>query len=394
MNTTDSEPALHKKRNPDNLYRRGEIWWIRYGSGGKRIRRSLGTKSVREAKRIRDQILAKRSTAARFGIELAPLEPCKSFAEIATQWLEFRLADSSLAPQTRYQSARIVRSKLLPEFGMMAMSAITVEAIERFIAKLRKNYARSTVANYFCQLRAIFTKSIRWGWFAGPNPLDRLERVPTQGPGRNVVLKTSEAIGLLSQLHGCLYYKVALALYTGLRWGEIHGLAWADIMLDTDQSTLTVRRSFRGVLKTKASAATIPLSAEAADLLRRWRSQQASFGQAGSLWIFPDAHGRLRARPSTAERRAIHEATKHAGIDKHVTPHVFRHTFGTWVYELTGDPKIVQRLMRHASFHTSMLYVHDRRSLAGVVDALPSLVSNTSPAATSSSQETLSVLQQ
>ncbi|MCG8419720.1 MAG: site-specific integrase [Proteobacteria bacterium] len=177
---------------------------------------------------------------------------------------------------------------------------------------------------------------------------------------------------LLAELSGRLYYKAALALHTGLRWGEVHGLAWTDIVLDSDQPTLSVRRSFQGRPKNQASAATVPLGIEAAALLRRWCREQAA-NDNDPRWLFPGVHGRPLVRAPYADARKIHDATWRTGISKHVTPHVFRHTFGIWVYEQTGDPKIVQRLMRHASFHTSMLYVHDRRELSTVVDALPRL---------------------
>ncbi|MCG8419721.1 MAG: N-terminal phage integrase SAM-like domain-containing protein [Proteobacteria bacterium] len=192
-----SEPTSRRLRrrtgNPDNLYRRGETWWIRYSVGGKLIRRSLATANLREARRLRDQILAKRSVAAKFGIKSPHVEPCKTFAQIAEMWLQSRQADDSLAPSTREQNARVVRGLLVPELGHMTMSAITVEDIERFIGNLRKTRARSTVATYYGCLRAIFRRAIRRGWFAGPNPFDRLERVPTQGPGRDTALTVDEA---------------------------------------------------------------------------------------------------------------------------------------------------------------------------------------------------------
>ena len=153
---------------------------------------------------MRDQILAKRSAAARFGIETPHAEPCKPFAQIAEMWLESRQADDSLAPSTCYQNARQVRAVLIPEFDATVMSAITVEDVERFIARLRKTRKRSTVASYYGCLRTIFRQAIRRGWFPGPNPLDLLERPPTQGPGRDVALTVDEAWALLAELDGML----------------------------------------------------------------------------------------------------------------------------------------------------------------------------------------------
>ncbi len=357
-----------RKRNPKNLYQRNDTWWIRYHAGGQVIRRSLGTSSLREAKRLRDEILAKRTAAARFGIEPERVRPSKTFGEIATMWVRTREADTSLAPSTRYNHSRITRQILVVEFGPMAMSAITVEDLERFIAKLRPRYAPATVALYVRLLNTIIRHAIRRGWHAGMNPFDRLDRRPSAGPRRDTVLTVDESKCLLAELSGSLFYRSALALQTGLRWGEVHGLAWEDMQLEPEPS-LTICRSYQGKTKTKASAATIPLSRHAVALLLRWRADQPP----SSPWIFPRRDGSRFSHFNLAERRKLHAAVQRAGIDKHITPHVFRHTFGTRIYEHTGDPKIVQRLMRHARFSTSMAYVHDHRSLTPFLEKLPSL---------------------
>jgi hypothetical protein len=90
-----------KSTTPDNLYQRGGIYYIRYNVGGKKQRRSLGTSNLREAKRLRDQIMVKRSAAAKFGIEEPkPAAPVKTFGQIADMWLEAREAAGNLAPST------------------------------------------------------------------------------------------------------------------------------------------------------------------------------------------------------------------------------------------------------------------------------------------------------
>ena len=150
-------------------------------------------------------------------------------------------------------------------------------------------------------------QAVRRGWLNGPNPLDRLERPPTQGPGRDVSLTHDEARRLLAELSGRLYYKVALDLYTGLRWGELHGLAWADIDLESNPPTLTVRRSYHGKPKNQASAATVPLSDEAAGLLRRWRVMQPG------PWVFPSRNGKLPTRSVRTERDTIHATVARLG---------------------------------------------------------------------------------
>ena len=365
------------KRKPDNMYQRNGVWWIRYNVSGRKVRSSLGTKSERKAKRLRDEILGKRSAAAKFGLEAPEPKREHTFAEIAELFLQAREASGEFRQGSIAQAEHITRTWLVPAFGHRRMSEITIEHIEQFLAHLRnakskrtgRKLSRATIAAIFAKLRALYRQAIRRGWYTGPNPLDRLDRAPTEGPGRDVTLTTEEAERLLDRLSGPLHYKVALALATGLRWGEVHGLAWEDVQLDGDPPTLTVRRSWRREPKTESSAATLPISRDAVALLRRWQMEQGP----GVRYVFPGAHGEIPKGKAGSDARRIHKAAEKASIGKLITPHVFRHTFGTWVYERTGDPKMVQRLMRHGSFATSMRYVHDRRDLSEVVNKLPQL---------------------
>jgi len=50
---------------------------------------------------------------------------------------------------------------------------------------------------------------------------------------------------------------------------------------------------------------------------------------------------------------------KSAGIKKHVTFHIARHTFGTTLADLSGDPFLVMSLMGHSNIDTTMRYFHD-----------------------------------
>jgi integrase len=371
-----------RRKNPENLFQRGGVWWIRYNAGGEKIRRTLGTPSEREAKRLRNQILAKRTAAARFGIEAPVPRKQRTFGEVLDLWLAWRKGDPELARTTVAMGERHARVWLRPFFGRMLMCEIKAEHIEQFIAHLRTTDCRrerkdgqrqrlseAYISQVFNCLRMVFRQAIKRDWYAGLNPIDKLDRKPRKAKPRDVTLTEDEARHLLGKLTGELHYKVALALATGLRWGEVHGLAWLDLDLDSSPPTLSVRRSYQGDPKNEESAATIPLNDDAAALLRRWRSLQG----AGARYVFPDSRGELRKQGRKSDGSTIKRAAGQAGIAKNITPHVFRHTFGTWVYERTGDPKLVQRLMRHASFTTSMGYVHDRRELGEVVNRLPRL---------------------
>lgn len=60
----------------------------------------------------------------------------------------------------------------------------------------------------------------------------------------------------------------------------------------------------------------------------------------------------------TAVQKAIKEAARQANIDKHVTPHTFRHSFATHLLQSGYDIRTIQELLGHKDVKTTMIYTH------------------------------------
>lgn len=369
-------------KNPENLFRRGDVWWIRYNVNGQKIRRSLGTRSIREARRLRAEILGRRASGdqvrAKFGLSAAPMEgaPVPTLGEVSNEWLTAHEIAKN-APNTIKAYTAALDCWIRPTFGHRRMGDITRADVRSFIATLRaaKGHTGSPlsddqVAYVFGRLRSLFLFARRESLWVGADPTDlpKQER-PQPGAGRTVVLTLDELQRFIGELDGRWYYMVSVAAYAGLSVAEVNGLRWDDI--DFDAGTLTVRRNYlEERTKSKARAEPIPLHRDLIALLRMLEAESES------EWLFPCRTGKPKKKATEADYRVLREAAIRAGISKHVTWHVFRHSYGTAMYEQLRDPKALKALMRHSDIRITLKrYVHpDREQLAEKANQLPSLI--------------------
>jgi integrase len=95
---------------------------------------------------------------------------------------------------------------------------------------------------------------------------------------------------------------------------------------------------------------TVPMIKMVHELLR-----ERCLGLKENDLVFPSPK---TGRPLTDVRKAIERAKKRAGIDRRITPHLFRHAFATYIYEKTGDLQAVQMLLGHREISTTQIYAH------------------------------------
>ena len=107
-------------------------------------------------------------------------------------------------------------------------------------------------------------------------------------------------------------------------------------------------------MQTEASRKPVLMDEYISEVLIAWRQESTYTAPGDWVWASPQMHGKQPLWLSTIMRYYIQPAAERAGIKNKIGWHTFRHTFSTLIKSLGVDAKVVQELLRHASFKTTM----------------------------------------
>jgi len=190
----------------------------------------------------------------------------------------------SYSTQETYEG--YLKKWIVPRWGSYRLGDVKAVQVEQWLKTVP--LARGSRAKIRNIMSALYSHAIRWEW-TDKNPITQVRqsakrsKIPT-------VLSVEEIQRLFSCIKEPCRTAVILDAVSGLRVGELLGLKWEDVRFD--QLELNVTRSVsRQVItpcKTEVSRKPIPMNAEIADMLWRWR-QEAPYNQPGD-WIFASPH--------------------------------------------------------------------------------------------------------
>ncbi|MER6121789.1 site-specific integrase [Streptomyces sp. NPDC001795] len=421
MTTTPRDtPASRRNRaNGDGtVYQRKDRRWeaagyvLAPGNTRKRVRVYGSSRTEALAK------LTEKIAASNRGVPIITAQG--SLAAYLTYWLE-NVAVHHLRETTHTRYTAVVHQYLIPGLGRKKLAKLAAKDVRTWLNELRtvcqccargidagrdpnaqasrrprccalglccgKRLSALTLAYIHSVLKSALEHAVREEEIS--RNVARNVRTGTPRPRRFNPLTADEARQFLAAAHGHrLAALFELALRTGLRKGELLGLRWED--LDLDSGTASIRRTLqrttsRGLAtlptKTISSERRIALPASCVASLRAHRERQArerdragSVRQgSGHVFTRPDGHP---IEPATLTRH-FNALLREARL-RPIRFHDLRHSTATLLLEQGVELVVIKELLGHAHIGvTATVYAHVRLRLQrDAIDLLSNALCN------------------
>ena len=291
------------------------------------------------------------------------------------RWLNDSVRDT-VRQRTWERYEQIARVHIKPALGRIKLKTLTsTHARGLYREKLDSGLAPRTVGYIHTTLHKALKNAVADGLI--PRNATQGIKAPASKNQEINPLSPDQARAFLETAHGNRFEALyVLAVTAGLREGELLGLKWDD--LDLDSGTLSVRRTLSEARSGRFFEApkngkgrSISLTQQAVEALRGHRKRQSEERQRlGALWqdndlVFPSQKGTpMNAKNLTA--RSFKPLLERAGLPRTVRLHDLRHTCATLLLGKGVHPKIVQELLGHATIAITLdTYSHVLPNMQG-----------------------------
>jgi integrase len=287
--------------------------------------------------------------------------------QFLTRWLE-DIVEPTTRPATFRSYEQLTRLHLIPTLGRHQLKDLTPQHVQMMLKEKRTSgLSPRTVQRLRDVLRNALNVAVRRGDLV--RNVASLTEPPRVEEEEKTYLTPEQAKHFLqvaqSDQLAPLY---VVALYLGLRKGEVLGLKWEQV--DLEHRTLSVvgaLQEIRGKLqivkpKTKKSIRTLPLPGAVVQALRDHRLNQAETQlRAGGTWtksdfVFTTSKG-TPINPSNLTR-SFHALLKKAGLPQ-MPFHNLRHTCASLLASQGVSQRVAMEILGHSDIRlTQNIYTH------------------------------------
>jgi integrase len=264
-------------------------WWLFVDHKGQRRARRVGAgkPGKRAAEVAAEKIAAKLALGDLSVLEPEPAQPAPAptFREVYEEWLQKYPALNAVRPSTLHNYQSFAEHHLLPRFGALPITAITVQAVEDFIEAKRapggsvrrqgKALSDGSLRTGLLALRLILKRAARRKlipaspmgdveWRGTPH----VEQVdPFTGGELRAILTVAD------RLEPDFATLLRVWMQSGMRAGEVAGLQWQDI--DVTTGIVKIRRTWSnrriGPTKNAHSTRDVSILHPVAEDTEEWR---------------------------------------------------------------------------------------------------------------------------
>ena len=234
------------------------------------------------------------------------------------------------------------------------------EKIEEFVTYLHKSYKQKTVKRKIASIKAFY------------NYLEETEII-AESPFRKIKVKFKETVTLpriipreeieklLNHMYQCLNENdkvshkhmlrdvavIEVFFATGARVYEISNIREDSINLNTG----LIRLMGKGGKERYVQISNTSIL----EVLKKYYDEnEQAIKKSGYFFV----NNRESRYTEQSIRLMLKKYTKQAGIERNITPHMFRHSFATYLIEEGVDVSCVQQILGHSSIKTTQIYIH------------------------------------
>ncbi len=357
------DPHPSARRRPSgqgSVFRRGngrwagmlDLGWI----DGRRRRATVAGGTQREVLAKLDKLRRDRNASVNL------VTPRRTLGDWLDEWIQEVKSFDGTRPTTLARYRSIIGTHLKPTLGNHRLDHLSAQDVHGLLTSLRGDRSPATIVKVHSVLRAALSDAERFDLVQ--RNVAKAVRPPSLGRRERPVLTPQQAHHMLAVASGDrLEGLIVVALGTGLRRGELLGLRWSDV--DVQSGALWVRQTVQrseGKLrfdepKTYRSRRPLPLPRFVTAALHEQRSRQAvDRAAAGREWqdyglVFTSATG------TPLEPRNV---TRRFGVlrDEANLPwlrlHDLRHACATFLLAEGVDPRSVMELLGHSTIRLTM----------------------------------------